>query len=1041
MRRKNNYALIFSVAGLIFLIQQLSYGQQVDFQYTIDDTTAIVNRPYYSQMIATATPDDESYSLDVALEGMTITPSGLIKWIPTDISKGGRVVVRATNSENETGTHEFYINVAEDVKMPSTAVAYWTLDEKLVELNDSVFKDYRGNHDARVTKTKPVDTIGVVGLAQDFSLVNNSEVIVPDNPVFNWASDQSFSIEFWFKMYPDDLNFNRVILGRNGGSNSPHWWIGLDNNDCITFTIRINETTFVELKSSHYFENFDWHHVVAVRDALAGKIWLYEDGNTDPLHQSTYTEFNVGDTDYGFITSAPFCIGWLKPGTGDGTDTYPYAGKLDEIIIHNEALSEDSILARYNNSKKGAGNYTPLFRTVPPTVVNEKSLYTYQYLASDMDNVLTTNSYDTVAGSRPSWLTWNKATRTFSGTPTNSDVGVNNVSIKVNDGHVDNFQNFQITVNNIDDPPILSNLETAALAYKEDDGAVTLTSAVTVSDVDDVNLDSARVWISANYKSSEDVLAFSNTANITGVWNATTGSLKLTGTTTIANYQAAIRSITYENTNTATPNTLTRTVSFTANDGEWNSTVVSKNIAVTAVNDCPVISGHAILSTPEDDTLLIKLSHLTFTDVDDAPGSFSVSVANGSNYSFSGNIVTPAQNFNGNLNVNVKLTDSKCIVDYVLPVAVTAVNDAPEFNFASLLKDAYEKQTYLSKLRATDPDAGDVISFSVIQKPDWLNVINDTILSGIPEFSDVGLDSITIRISDSHVNMDTSFVITVHTTNYKPRITSTPLTSINEDVPYIYNIVVADTNSGDHITLTAPGLPDWLTLNSDQQTLTGTPTNALVGYLATADYPVQLIASDGKQDSVQSFIITVHNVNDAPVIKGQADTLIGYPDSSLVIKINDLVVEDVDNPLSELTLIILPGANYSLTENTITIKTSVLGLIKVNVRVEDPGKLKDQDTIYVRVAHPTAIENVSLNDNSMVRVYPIPAQDLINFEILESGNYFLELMDITGKKIYEEYLGNGERVATINTTVYPKGIYLYKIYNNNSVLTGVFAIR
>ena len=68
-----------------------------------------------------------------------------------------------------------------------------------------------------------------------------------------------------------------------------------------------------------------------------------------------------------------------------------------------------------------------------------------------------------------------------------------------------------------------------------------------------------------------------NTANITGSWNAGTGTLTLTGSDTLANYQAALRSVTYQNTS-ENPSTATRTVSFTVNDGTADSNTSDRDI-------------------------------------------------------------------------------------------------------------------------------------------------------------------------------------------------------------------------------------------------------------------------------------------------------------------------------------------------------------------------------------------------------------------------------------------------------------------------------
>ena len=74
--------------------------------------------------------------------------------------------------------------------------------------------------------------------------------------------------------------------------------------------------------------------------------------------------------------------------------------------------------------------------------------------------------------------------------------------------------------------------------------------------------------------------SFANTANITGTWNATTGTLTLAGSDTVADYQAALRAVTYQNTS-QNPRRLTRTVSFTVNDGAANSNTVTRTITVT----------------------------------------------------------------------------------------------------------------------------------------------------------------------------------------------------------------------------------------------------------------------------------------------------------------------------------------------------------------------------------------------------------------------------------------------------------------------------
>ncbi|WP_162896667.1 hypothetical protein, partial [Cysteiniphilum halobium] len=129
----------------------------------------------------------------------------------------------------------------------------------------------------------------------------------------------------------------------------------------------------------------------------------------------------------------------------------------------------------------------------------------------------------------------------------------------------------------------------STLNYTENDSATAIDTTIVISDVDDTNIESASISITNNYVNGEDILAFVDTANISGSFNATTGVLSLSGSDTLANYQAALRSVTYQNTSD-NPSPLARTVSFVVNDGDVNSTAATSTINVTAVNDAPVIN-------------------------------------------------------------------------------------------------------------------------------------------------------------------------------------------------------------------------------------------------------------------------------------------------------------------------------------------------------------------------------------------------------------------------------------------------------------------
>ncbi len=150
-----------------------------------------------------------------------------------------------------------------------------------------------------------------------------------------------------------------------------------------------------------------------------------------------------------------------------------------------------------------------------------------------------------------------------------------------------NTQTRDINITAVNDAPVEASIEGSALGYTENAGAVAITSTIAISDVDDTHIESAVVQITGNYANGQDVLAFTNQNGITGSWNATNGTLTLSGSATLGQYEAALRSITYTNTSD-NASTATRTVSFTVNDGSANSNTQTRDFNITAVNDAPV---------------------------------------------------------------------------------------------------------------------------------------------------------------------------------------------------------------------------------------------------------------------------------------------------------------------------------------------------------------------------------------------------------------------------------------------------------------------
>ena len=125
---------------------------------------------------------------------------------------------------------------------------------------------------------------------------------------------------------------------------------------------------------------------------------------------------------------------------------------------------------------------------------------------------------------------------------------------------------------------------------------VAIDSGLTVTDPDNTTLASATVSITTGFQSGQDVLAFTNNGttlgNIAAARAPPPGVLSLTSagaTATLAQWQAALDAVTYNNTS-HNPNTTNRTISFVVNDGSLNSTASTKTVGLTAVDTLPTVT-------------------------------------------------------------------------------------------------------------------------------------------------------------------------------------------------------------------------------------------------------------------------------------------------------------------------------------------------------------------------------------------------------------------------------------------------------------------
>jgi Bacterial Ig domain len=193
------------------------------------------------------------------------------------------------------------------------------------------------------------------------------------------------------------------------------------------------------------------------------------------------------------------------------------------------------------------------------------------------------------------------------------------VEFTVNDGDLDSIAaTKEIAVTGVNDKPVLDSSDDA-LSYTEGAGAVAIDPDLTASDVDSATFAGATVQITDGFSSGSDSLALPEQPAIGASYDSESGTLTLSGTATVAEYETALRAVTYENTSDNP--TTARTISFQVDDGalaENLSDAVTRDIAITPVNDTPAVatSDGTTAYTFGDSGQTVD-DGLTVTDVDD----------------------------------------------------------------------------------------------------------------------------------------------------------------------------------------------------------------------------------------------------------------------------------------------------------------------------------------------------------------------------------------------------------------------------------------
>lgn len=285
----------------------------------------------------------------------------------------------------------------------------------------------------------------------------------------------------------------------------------------------------------------------------------------------------------------------------------------------------------------------------------------------------------------------------------------------------------QITVAPVNDAPVVDLNGSAAgvnrsMTFTEGGGAVSIAPAALVTDPDSTQITSMTLKLSPNPNGGNENLNAAAGGGVSVSYDVPTGMLMLTGTALIVSYQAVLRTVTYNNT-AAIPDPTTRTLTVTAWDSNRAAGWATASIGIVQANRAPTGIDPATMSIAENSAVGTVVGTLSAIDPDYGDTHtfvYALPYANGGKFSISGNAIKVASAIDHetteSVTVTVKATD-KGGLSYTRDIVVTIldVNETPtniQLAANALLKTEIANETVAGTLSATDPDAGQTLTYT-----------------------------------------------------------------------------------------------------------------------------------------------------------------------------------------------------------------------------------------------------------------------------------------------------------------------------------------
>ncbi|MCB1876930.1 MAG: putative Ig domain-containing protein, partial [Chromatiales bacterium] len=755
---------------------------------------------------------------------------------------------------------------------------------------------------------------GTISDSFDIVVANTNDAPVVANPIADQAAtqDSAFSFQFAANTFSDpDVGDTLSYSATQADNSALPAWLSFDaatrtfsgtptNADVGTISVKVNADDGSGITASDTFDivvaNANDGPVVA--NAIPDQAATEDSAFNFQFASDTFNDPDAGDTlNYSAtLTDDSALPAWLSfdaaTRTFSGTPTNDDVGTVTVKVTADDGnggtISDtfDIVVANSNDAPVVAN-------TIPDQAATEVSAFTFQFASNtfsdvDVGDTLSYSATQADDSALPGWLSFDAATRTFSGTPSNADVGTLSVKVTADDGNGGMVSDtFDIVVANTNDVPTVANaipdqgatedsafnFQFASNTFSDPDVGDTLSYSATLDD------DSALpAWLS---------------------------------------FDAATRTFSGTPTNSDVG---TISVKVTTNDGNGGTVSDTFDIIVANTNDAPTVANAiADQAATEDSAFNFQFASNTFSDVDAGDTlSYSATLADDSalpawlsfdaaTRTFSG---TPGNADVGTISVKVTADDGNggTVFD-TFDIVVANTNNAPTVANAIGDQAATEDAAFSFQFASntfSDPDVGDTLTYSATLSdnsalPAWLGFDAATrTFSGTPTNADVGTISIKVTADDGNGGtVSDTFDIVVANTNDAPivanAIADQAATEGNAFSFQFASNTFSDPDVGDTLTYSATlsddsALPAWLSFDAATRTFSGTPGNADVGTIS-----VKVTANDGNSGTAfDSFNIVVANTNNAPIVANAIADQAATEDSAFNFQFTNDTFTDAD---------------------------------------------------------------------------------------------------------------------------------------------------